>query len=294
MVTSAYKSSKMLTIVILKGGFGNQLFQYANIRRIQEFDSRTIIILDATGCFTTVRGCCLSIFDPDIRIIKISKVILAFFVLLRLCKERFSFLPVHFVGDNESETSRINEGGSLLVVYDGYYQNLFTANKLTPLLSRQIEKKFGYCNIQILRSRFNIKDSDQIVAVQVRRGDFHTAGSRHAVCTKDWYNEAIAYVRLKLCDCFFLVYTDDNDWARSAFSAEDLAVFNIQCSDLESFAFMSQSDNIIISNSSFGYWCAMLIAGRDNNPLVVCPSSWYLGVPTDSLSLVPSSWRMLP
>ena len=59
------------------------------------------------------------------------------------------------------------------------------------------------------------------------------------------------------------------------------------------FQLMRQADLMILSNSTFAYWAALLNIRRDSNSsTVICPSPYYLSQPFDQE--VPTGWEELP
>ena len=84
----------------------------------------------------------------------------------------------------------------------------------------------------------------------------------------------------------FLVFSDDIPFAKTYFEGDRFA-FDESTDDIESFNLMASCDSIIIANSSFSYWAALLgyphkkvVAPTvdkwysSGNELTVCPPHW--------------------
>ena len=71
----------------------------------------------------------------------------------------------------------------------------------------------------------------------------------------------------------FLVFSDDNDFARKYFEG-DIFAFDESQTDIEALNKMASCDGHIIANSSFSWWGAYL---SPHNGKVVFPKNWFSG-----------------
>ena len=124
-----------------------------------------------------------------------------------------------------------------------------------------------------------------VVAVHVRRGDYLAGGEEHVVSE--------AYVRRAMAsfgaNADFLFFSDDMAWCRERFAADNVA-FAENGSDVQDLLRMSAAAHNIIANSSFSWWAAWL----NPNPgrRVVAPRPW---TPHGShADIVAEGWETMP
>lgn len=139
--------------------------------------------------------------------------------------------------------------------------------------------------------------STDSVAVHVRRGDYLSDQWRDKlnVCTKDYYERAVAVVREKLDRPSFYVFSnslDDMHWIRKnyRFLPEETVFVAPGASDLEHFALMATCRNFIISNSTFSWWASYL--SNDPDKVIVAPSLWNRNI-WDMSDIYCSNWEII-
>lgn len=110
------------------------------------------------------------------------------------------------------------------------------------------------------------------VALHVRRGDY-VGNSHHDTVGLDYYKAAIAHLTARVPDARFFAFSDDLAWVRANLAP------NISCilvedtrSGPEDLRLMSSCKHQIIANSSFSWWAAWL--NRNPNKTVVAPARW--------------------
>ena len=133
------------------------------------------------------------------------------------------------------------------------------------------------------------------VALHVRRGDYVTnlnALKVHGVCSPDYFETAITYMRERLENPRFFVFSNDMAWARENLKLGDNAVFvtgNEKYPEID-IHLMAQCRHHIIANSSFSWWGAWLNPSKSK--IVIAPERWF-AKPMDTSDLIPRQWVRL-
>lgn len=134
----------------------------------------------------------------------------------------------------------------------GYIQSLFSP---TDSVRERILTEYG----PILH---------KITAIQVRRGDYWKFPDHHPLLTPYYYAKAVKMA----CPEEIWVFSDDIKWCEENLHF-DCPVRYIKDEDYIEMYVMSFCKNIIISNSSFGWWAAYLNMRPDTK--VYVPDPWF-------------------
>ena len=109
--------------------------------------------------------------------------------------------------------------------------------------------------------------SENTVAIHVRRGDFINSKSSQAL--------SIDYVQRAMREfgnnVDFMFFSDDINWCKDNFNGDNLSFANNQ-SDLQDLKQMSEAAHNIIANSTFSWWSAWL--NKNENQRVIAPQPW--------------------
>ncbi len=145
-------------------------------------------------------------------------------------------------------------------------------------------------------------DKSHFVSVHVRRGDSLRLPETQ-VCTETYYRNAFSLVRERIERPHFLVFSDDLPWCRAHFGLDAAEVtfvdWNRGPDSWRDMWLMSRCRSHIIANSSFSWWGAWLdpCLGK----LVVAPERWSLASPGrfayyryDFGDIVPETWVKVP
>ena len=142
-------------------------------------------------------------------------------------------------------------------------------------------------------------NSRSSVSLHVRRGDFvqnKAVYKRFGVCSIGYYKNALDCLANKIGNEFSVfVFSDDLQWAKEnlKFSLEmffvDAASGRVPHEDL---ILMAACDHHITSNSTFSWWGAWLDA--NSKKLVVCPEKWYAARRKRKYEMTPDGWIPLP
>ncbi len=124
----------------------------------------------------------------------------------------------------------------------------------------------------------NMKRSES-VSLHVRHGDYAVASSAShffAVLDESYYRAAIRWVQARVTSPQFFIFSDNIAWCRRTFTDVPAAVFVDHNQGEDSYWdlwLMAQCRHHIIANSSFSWWGAWLDAREDK--LVVAPRQWF-------------------
>jgi len=131
------------------------------------------------------------------------------------------------------------------------------------------------------------------VAVHVRRGDYLQVYEHQGnVLGMDYYSRAMEYVKSRISDARFYIFSDDPGWCWDNFPFECPVISKIKGNQHDDLYLMSQCHHAIIANSSFSWWGAWLNPNKDR--IVVAPKKWFHeDAGLDDRDLVPERWVRL-
>jgi hypothetical protein len=288
-----------MIIIGLKGGIGNQLFQYAFGRHLSllnntelRFDTEGLRRANEIG--NLYREFALPAFT--IPIVEASHE-----DILRL---KYPFGPLTkawrlFRGKVLNEY-HIKFHKRLLNIRgeyygDGYYQSplYFDAIRSTILDDLRLKDSFSAGTDKV---RAAITHAHTPVSLHVRRADYATnprVQYEYGVCSIDYYKKSIATIEAAHKNATYFIFSDDIAWVKANLPVGDNAIFvdDPSISDVESLILMSLCHHNIIANSSFSWWGAWL--NQYPEKIVITPTPWFEHQPTDE-HLVPEAWLRLP
>lgn len=146
--------------------------------------------------------------------------------------------------------------------FRGYFQSeLYWKHSKDKLL-----KQFTF------KKPYKFENEYDFVSVHVRRGDYLQLQNTHPCPTVEWYEEQMN----KFENRKFVLFSDDIQWCKSAFSQLDKEIFfvdNVE-NDFEELSLMTTATDAIIANSSFSWWGAYL-GPHQRNGRVIAPKKWF-------------------
>ena len=280
--------------VRLFGGLGNQLFQYfagldvaTKFNLHVELDTRWITDAYSHGDsdiqdFDFLKNVHRVTTDND------GQINYLFERLKTKLAEKSRFFAKKFCLDVPRSAS-FNEikyrGGDLEL--RGYYQSyLYFQNLISPL-----EKNFWKLSIE--SKRFleikNILVAEPFIAIHIRGGDYlGTSGIYHRLDV-NYFRESLMSLRVELGGIPTFVFTDDYDYAKEILrempGLEFIDQKGLRAS--EAMTLISMAKGIVISNSTFSYWAAVINSSR----FIVAPKYWFLNTRVDE-NLYPPKWQL--
>lgn len=153
-----------------------------------------------------------------------------------------------------------------------------------PIVHRFFPKKGLTAEVKELAKRLM---DDDAVALQVRRGDFLLFPDFHSVATRDYFLRGIEETGKKKV----YIFTDDEAWCRENLPGEIVNTGNRHWD----ITLMAAAPSLVISNSTFGWWGAWL---GDYNFLkpgrkVIVPTKWFEKHVVGEEDIVPTRWIKL-
>lgn len=278
-----------MVITLLKGGLGNQMFQYAAGFAVAK---RTVsrLALDLSYLNKNASG--------------------------RYTQRKFELPDFNISAREASGIERWQVKSSVIGVLTGKKYRKVTDTGCDPEQFRKIsgdmylngfwqhEDYFRAYRKELLHEFRTVKElpselvnqlrEKNTVAIHVRRGDYVTfaaAANFHGTLRMDYYKNAVNYLEKKAGDLRFYIFSDDPAWCREAFEWLPGAIIHEpSAKPATDLALMSTCAHQVIANSSFSWWAAWL----NNNPhkMVVAPKQWY-AVTNAPPSPVCSDWILI-
>lgn len=283
--------NSVMTIIKLKGGLGNQLFQYAFGRLVASRRGDVLQLdRDIMGAQTdTYRVYGLGHFNiraemaapEEVRAVKYPYGL--FSKAWRLAKAKV--FRIYHVG---YEARMLKTRARYL---DGYFQSYKYLEPLRAELLKEISLKEDLSlKYGALLAEMAAASS---VAVHIRRGDYVSDAktrSAHFICDLAYYERAMAAIKEKVVSPIFYIFSDDISWAKENLKGGSKLVFvsSPEMKDYEELMLMSRCRHNIIANSSFSFWGAWL----NQNPvkIVIGPKKWNNKYPAAYRDLLPVEW----
>lgn len=289
--------------VKLKGGIGNQMFQYA-VARSLAIEKNTWVYLDPSFLYEDAKGrwtqrdYALGPFHIQYKFEKSGRINFLRRLNHSSTWRRWSetaWWPFSFRNFNEAGTQFQPELFSLPrnVYLEGYFQS----EKYFIKHAELIRKDFTVIEPPTGR---NAEVMEQIrsccaVSVHVRRGDYlalTSANSFHGTLQPHYYSAAINELGQRVSEPKkWFVFSDDIEWAKANLLKGEQATFidwNQGETSFEDIRLMSSCKHHIIANSSFSWWGAWLNPSPEKN--VIAPARWFAQMNTDDRDIVPETW----
>jgi hypothetical protein len=292
-----------MILLSIKGGLGNQMFQYACGRAVAD-RLGTELKLDLSFLNQipmdknlTKRDFELDNFTISARIAKKSEINqyvpdlpftkfwLLYFKLLRIINYRHIF---------HEKTSLIYNSKIELVkdntYLSGYWQSEFYFSKIAGLIKSEfrLKDKLSEDTNKILTQ---IAERNS-VSLHIRRGDYLNKINENVqgVLSLDYYKSAVNIIQSKVENPFLFVFTDDIKWVAENFKV-DIPFCIVERDNpeksYEDLWLMSRCNHHIIANSSFSWWGAWL--NPTVSKIVIAPKNWIVKMPINS-SIFPDNW----
>ena len=267
-----------MKIVSLKGGLGNQIFEYCRYRFLKETTDESIYLYYDSRKLKQHGGTLLNdCFDITLPKNSIGIDIAVFF--LKILRS-LHILP-RLYDDTRDDC----------VLIDDYCQQrrfVGSASMWLPFREFHLSEKTA----QLLSI---IDGEDYPVAVHVRRGDYLLGQNLcdFGLCSTEYYLEAMEQMRSKHPSARFFLFSDDMKWVKENLNIDNCVYVekeNGEPDHIDLFL-MTRCRGHIIANSTFSYWGAML--ATDDNATNIYPRQWFANPTWTVPDIFPDDWITL-
>ena len=290
--------------VKLRGGLGNQLFQYAT-GRAHSLRTNSDLFLDLSqldrdrGPQVSKRSLHLEAFDLPVEYVdreskyifdgilteRIPRIVadLNQSLATRLFKLYLENRPLTF-------DPRVLELPSDVII-DGYWQSERYFDSFTEILRNEISVSNPLQGEN--RQWYDRISETSSISVHVRRGDYVSLGW---ALPPAYYRSALNHICCETSEINLFFFSDDMDWVRAHHQDllpdhNDFKINYIECNDKknphEDLRLMRTCDHHITANSSFSWWGAWLDDSEAKQ--IVAPDYWVHDS-VYTLDIVPNRW----
>ena len=280
--------------LLLSGGLGNQLFQYA-FGRALSLRNNACLELDTVTQFVTdhryLRSYTLDIFSlpPEIKVKdSASRMEKVYKKIIRRWGRNGNIDNRSFVVEGDRERGHFShvyaEWRLKRSIYlSGYWQSPRYFSDVSGVIKSDLcFRDEPSAHVVDWLTRIRTKRS---AAIHVRRNDYWSK------LDISYYRKAMQTLRANFGRVDFFVFADDVGWwpMDDEVLGEVTLVDDSRLSDTECFRLMCACDHFVIANSSFSWWAAWL--GRHSEKRVVAPSRdiWF-----EAWDVLLPDWLIIP
>lgn len=124
------------------------------------------------------------------------------------------------------------------------------------------------------------------ICISFRRGEYLDSYfiAQFGICTEDYYKKAINFITRKVENPTFFIFSDDVDWIEDNVKLNYPTIpitFNGVGDEHEELRLMANCNHFILANSSFSWWGAWL--SKNKNKLVFAPKPWFNSYTKESI-----------
>ena len=288
-----------MRIVKLKGGLGNQMFQYSYALLVEKRTGEPVK-LDYSSYY--------SLGSDSVRVPRIEK----FDIHIGPADQRelSSILKFSHKGNSLSFKYKVgilaeeklnhryfrepNRGyidPTVLMGYyyfDGYWQSW----RYVEEVKEKVKKEFvpNYNLSEKTRITQDVMRSENAVFIGVRRGDYAAEREHYGSFNSNYYLNAMSYISQRVNNPVFYVFSNDIDWCKANLHLGDYCVkyrdSELQTDDFEELMLMASCQHAIIVNSSYHWWGATLI--KNSKKIICCPEKWWFD--DKPIDIIPNEW----
>lgn len=275
---------------------GNQLFQYAFARRLQQqYNDNLTINVEAINAINNPKQGWKNGLD-DFNVIEYVETMEKKYsfiqkVVMKIYWHFNSRIPFGNRYSFEMKYAKILSKFGVYWLTDGYIEFC----KPFPFIKDKIVKgyfespKYFSSIDEIIKNEFipkkeiiesnlslyhNILNSESI-CVTIRRGDFLNSTNKPKVyvCTEEYFYRGVDLIKEKYPEAKVFIFSDDVDWVRENMNFGCQVEYETGKDPVwEKLRLMSACKHFVISNSTFSWWAQHLSNNKDK--MVIAPSRW--------------------
>ena len=291
-----------MKIVQIRGGLGNQMFQYAFAVALQQKYPSQDVLIDIQPFKNAIvkrfrgdnfyhNGFEIEKVFPHARIqlanwkqiIKVSYYI-PNYILFRFARRILPQRETEYL--QTTKESYIYDRQALEDNNKYYFEGYWLSPKYFDFCKQSIWDVFEFPPFdtkenEVLKGKL-LKDNS--VSIHVRRGDFLNIPVLRDICTLDYYNKAIALAKRMVLNPVFFIFSSDQEWCKNNLKdtlGDSEVIFvanNFGNKSYRDMQLMSLARCNILANSSFSWWASYL--NRREDHITIVPNKW-VNLPCD-------------
>jgi len=261
----------MKAVVEIKGGFGNQIFQYSFANYLKNKGYEVTVNLNKTIYKSGTQRFPLN--NNNFGFKKTNQFVMILFKFLYSISQKNIFnnslnklINKIFIKEYNFENF-LNSEKRYFNHFDGYWQNIELLTDQKDYLIESLNKD------DVFKNNLSSDIQEGTTLVHVRRGDYVDIGENLNV---RFYEEAINLCKSKIEKFSFEVFTDDHKWVSEQNIFKEAKAIHGPKGNIEELMSditkMFNFQNFIIGNSSFPLIPA--IFSKSKNPLIIIADPW--------------------
>jgi hypothetical protein len=283
-----------MKIILISGGFGNQLFQLSLYNQLVQSGQHDVFIdisfyksQDSILYFLyrKIKGIPKRkfIFEYEFENVIISEKNLLKYIFNKNYFFYFKllgfFLPYKFIYKLSKKVNIIKDKNyddvsknSEVIIYDGYWQSAHFISDQKEFIGNLLFKRFN---------KFLISESNAKVVLHVRRGDQATFFSKgtYTILNNIYYENALNFIQKSGVSINNItICSDDINWCKknmTIFEKKYLVNYSCNTTMIDDFFLMANSEFLISSNSTFSFWAGYF----GDCKILFIPKNWYIRKP---------------
>ncbi|WP_158838613.1 alpha-1,2-fucosyltransferase [Polaribacter sp. L3A8] len=253
-----------MIVVRILGGLGNQMFQYAYAKALENKGYNVKLDLSEIKKYKLHGGYQLDKYKINLKTADSFSTLFAKIGLKKSIKEK------SLLFNKNLKSLKGNE------YVKGYFQTekYFIEIRDTLLKEFSINQKLSF-KTEIIASQ--ITESKNSCSLHIRRGDYISdkkANNIHGTCSLEYYRSAISIINKKYQDTLFFVFSDDITWTKGNLKITNAFYVDVKSIPHEDMYLMSLCNHNITANSSFSWWGAWL--NKNKNKTIIAPKQWFV------------------
>jgi len=283
----------------LKGGMGNQMFQYAMALNVATKLNTNLKIdlcalLDRSKGDFVYRNYDLSIFNLDASFVMHPSIVkgLSKFkssTITKILRNQINKGSIHIKEKDFQYQASFIEQAKDHTIFEGWFQSYKYFEAIAP----QIREAFTFRNKILPDSQelLNKIQSSNAICLNVRRTDFLKVDNLNTT-NKSYFLNAAKQMASGIENPTFFIFSDDVEWCRNNIKLEQPTTVVGHEHKGEKFGnymqLMIACKHFIIPNSSFAWWATWL----NQNPTkkVIAPLNWFSDSNINTADVTPPDW----
>lgn len=284
-----------MLIIVLKGNWGNQLFQFALSKELQNlgyeiaFDTSWYKHNSIKLLIDSAFSISLSVIGDEITK-KYANLDNSYFSRVR---KKIMRKSTHLIEKQSMFNNYIFDlDNKNIYILDGYWQSYRYFDNVLPYLKNLLFTESNRAKYrEILKNRYGCNKI--FLAIHVRGGDYKN-NSQLVLLKSEYYEKAYSFIRRNISsEIIPIVFSDDIDETKKRVYNIDYKYCDWTSNAMEDFFLMASCHHHIIANSSFSYWAAILSENEIGHS-VIYPNVWFKHISSNKLGFMfMKNWIMM-